>query len=267
MEKVESGARVYLLDGRECEYIGAAGELHVVASLFDTEYGEESGEPFTVPRVYLTLPTEKLHAEVAELTEKATVLRQQAWEAQSAIRTAERDTAERLKKLAKFNGLELVEDFIDGRITHFVVTSEYGANVQVQTLDKALKANPDREWDREMKLLCLFGDAKGNLSWRRNQYRDGSGSGWDYCEPFTSEAAAVAYAQTALKERLAGDIKSHHYQGLLESCAAVGVEVPGSVLETYNASLRASAENAVAEAAKRLEAAQTRLASLAGSAP
>lgn len=257
------GSRVFLLNGRECEYVAAAGAIHLVAQVYETEYGDELGSPFTADRVFSEPPTEKLHAEVSDLTNKVAALRQQHWSLASEIRDSERSNKERIKNLSRYKALELIEDFVEGRITHCVITSEYGRKVEVKPISEALKK--DDRYDRGMKLLSLFGGSNGELTWRRNRYSDGSGSGWNECEPFCSESAAMEKAKEILctyaAEVLADERKAWSYANdVLTSMAAIGMEAPQELANLMDEMRKSSATAAVEKARKQLEDAEAALA-------
>lgn len=255
----KAGDTVYTLDGRQVEYVGAAGPRHLVAELYETDQGDYRGQEFIADAVFAVPPTLKLHAEVKELEEKANALRLQIWEAQTEAREAEKDNANRLKYLAKFAPLKRVEDFVNGKITHCVMTTEYGRGVSVMTVADALR-QPDK-YDRDMKLLSLFGGSKGDLQWRVNRYSDGSGSGWTDCEPFCSEEEAKERAIEILNGRIAEEETANKVWGrdvMIQCAETLGVPVPEWLLTRHTEAVRLNAEKAVetkrAELAKAEEA-------------
>lgn len=114
----------------------------------------------------------------------------------SSARNAEREIEDRLKKLAKYKGLERLEAFIDGKITHFVVIDYNGVNVKTFE-ELAVYRQDDRRAPDGIKLLTLFGDSKGDLSWRLDQYRVASSSDMEVI-PCISEEEAIALRNARL---------------------------------------------------------------------
>lgn len=259
--KHEPGDTVYLLDGREVEYRGSAGAAgHVVAQLYDTEYGTETGTPYVCESVYTEPPTERLREDVAELEKRVQELQQEQFGLQHDIRENERLTKERLKKLSRYKGLERIEEFIEGRMTHAVITSQYGIGVEVVPWGEAV-ADGEKHC-RDLRLICLFGKSNGDLAWMRNRYYDGSG-GWDGCEPFCSEEDAIARARELLAEGFASAPNAYSLGCLIASARKLGVEVPADAAAAHEANLRESAEQAVEKAQMQLQAAELKLAEIA----
>jgi hypothetical protein len=82
--------------------------------------------------------------------------------------------------------LETLLNYLTGEFTHFVVGSH---KPEIKTFEEVFLSGDDRD-GRALKLLSLFGDAAGNLTWRTNQYQDGSGR-TTTTYPFTSEQDAI----------------------------------------------------------------------------
>jgi hypothetical protein len=266
-EEFQSGERVFLLDGREAEYVSPAGhQRHVIAPIYETDYGDHAGNPEVVGTVCREPPTAKLHAEVEALQARAGELRQQIMDSQRELRDAEVAHTTRLKKLAQFKALERVEDFVEKRITHFVVTQEYGSAVEVVPLDKFI--DPEGR-NRDVRLLCLFGRSNGDLLWRMNRYYDGSG-GWTDAAPCTSEDEAIAQAAAEIRARIETAMQTTEFvwkwTDLRKSAAKYGVEFPADLAQRMDQHALKNAADAVAKRREELAAAEAQLAALATSA-
>lgn len=256
----KAGENVFTLDGREVEYVAAAGNRHLVCSIYETDNGLFTGGEFIADAVFSTPPTERLHAEVRDLESKVAELRKQAWEAQKEAREAEAASADRMKALSKMTGLERLEDFLAGRITHFVETNDYTYGVKVVTFKQAMET--EARYDKGLRLICLFGKADGRLSWGVNRYSDGSGLYTD-SQPFCSEEEAVARAREIILEKAEEAVAKDRIWNLSETikCAEIyGVTLKEEHLAAYRSRMREGLEKQVQEAQKKVEEAQASLA-------
>ncbi len=255
-----AGETVFTLGGQEVEYVASAGSKHLVRPIYDTDHGSWAGDEFIADVVFKTPPTEKLHAEVKELEAKLHGLRAQAWEAQREVRDAEAPAASRMKELAKLEPLKRLEDFIAGRITHFVETSDYSYGVRVVTFKEAMEK--EGRYDRGFRLLSLFGSSNGDLAFRVNRYSDGSGL-WTDSEPFCTEEDALDRARQIVLEKSDKAMRENRIHNLSETikCAeTLGVTLPKEHINAYNACMREAVAKFVVEAEKKLAEAQARLA-------
>lgn len=106
----------------------------------------------------------------------------------------------------------------------------YG-RVTLKTKDEALIDANGQRYEKELKLVTLFGDTKGNLEFRINQYMDGSGS---YCEcyPCLSREEADQTVQLIFNAAFAGD---DYHEQFAESAKSLGIEVPEKVRNKLSA--------------------------------
>lgn len=200
----EIGMELFTKDGRRVELVAITTDGSYVVSQvirfdgYDGEYNYGRGETTFEQELWEKAP-------VAVVDEEITVANDRIREAEilRSVRIrealdAEREVRDRLAKLAKYKGLEHLEAFIDGKLTHFVDLYSYDILTAAQAIER-------REYGP--KLLSLFGDAKGNLSWRVNEYRDGSGS-WREMLPATSEEDAASVRS----ERLSSDLVDAYFE-------------------------------------------------------
>jgi len=210
---------MFLEDGIEVTIITSFHGGHVVRSLFE-EGG--SSDPFCVDRVFASPPAVRQHASITKLEERITELAAQkkALHAEVAALEKERDA-----KLAKFRPLRqtrVLEMYLDNAITH-LVTEDYG-QFRIMTR-KDFQCSDDK---RALKLLTLYGTTEGNLEWRLNHYRDGSGHNTTVA-PCASEAEAVE----TLKGMIAAHFCERPSEEILTAAEKFGVPVP----EEYKAAL------------------------------
>lgn len=269
MQGFKAGQTVYTLHGEECEYVSSAGGKHVVMKIYENDDGHAWGaDESIVDAVFTTPPTQKLHAEVGELETKSQELRDQLSMLRNELFKAEREHKARMSELTRLEPLKHLQDVLDGMVTHYVVYNEmygggwYGKLEILASEDAISCVNDYGRRTGELKLLSLFGDSRGNLAWRRNHYRDGSGS-WVVCEPFPSEDQAIAHARQLLLSRLtAKDTQDHHLKDIIENCERYGFEVPSEARVRSSAYLRSVYENAVAKAKETLDKAEELLSSV-----
>ena len=102
----------------------------------------------------------ELAAKKAELATMAQAIRDLRAE-QKRIQTEGTAMLERIKQHA---GLERLDQFLAGKITHFV-WADYGPP-KILTFEQALDVTNDYgRRENDMKLLCLFGSSGGDLTW------------------------------------------------------------------------------------------------------
>lgn len=246
------GTTVYSEDGRQYTYLASITAGHVVLPVYETPDGDGhyEGDPIVVERVFSEPITPRIHAEVAELDRKLAERRQKMDELrkeEAAFAVAEK---ERLARLKQHQCLKRLDDFLAGRITHFVLQKWSG--VVIMTKEECLKTAD--EWNRngkELKLLSLFGKSNGDLQFRVNQYSDGSGTYTD-ATPFCSEKEATEYAKQLIIAQLEEAIPNattHSCDRLLEDARRLGVPIPAALEDAQ----RKRATEILAQQAAELE--------------
>jgi len=277
MSKFKTGSTVYDRSGRIYEFRAEVDNMAVVHPILSAvgwegevePYPSHTAEIFPLASISLDPPTTLIVADVLRAENELARLRGEIAAATTLARNAEKDNAERLAKLAKYAALSRIEDFLEGRMTHFVMWGEYSREIKVKTFDEVmLSKNDNGTLDGDVKLLSLFGTCRGypqhgnkdgDLLWRVNQYRDGSG-GWKNAQPCTSEEEAKEVAANWLssqweEHRAAGDrIKNAHWlKGSIDSAKAIGLAVPDDIASDYTESRKVAAATAVQKAQEALE--------------
>ncbi len=204
------------------------GELRVIdeSSLFD------------VP------PQRKLNDHIADLHRTEVGLREQIQGLQNEIESFETAHAERLSKFKTHKGLERIEDFLEGRITHFVVKT-YGPP-KILTFANALESVESYD-HHKLKLLTLFGRNDGAMNWGINAYKDGSGYSTEAI-PFTSHDSALHAAQEMFEEHtrkaIGRDLSAHPDRRWITQAADYGIAIdPEYVAIVERAELAARARD------------------------
>ena len=142
-------------------------------------------------------PRKAIDEEVAKANATLAVLRQDISKARAELLAAQRDAKQELASLEKYPKFTRLTDYLEGKITHFVV-NDYASAYAIKTWEELAVYREDKR-DKGIKLLTLYGNSDGNTEWRLNEYRDGSGLS-HLCFPFT----CYADAETALGGLLEG---------------------------------------------------------------
>ncbi len=132
--------------------------------------------------IFLSPPKAQLDEEVAALNAKVAALRAEIISIHWERNALSEDIEARRGRIKQHSALALLDDFITGKITHYVSCAmsynrEARHTIAIESFKEATcgSSSPYRSKD-ELKLLTLFGSSKGDLTWRLSQYSDGSGS-------------------------------------------------------------------------------------------
>lgn len=231
---------------------------------------EEPGPAFLAQTLNSKAPVEKKDAEVAEIDQRISAKRKDLEAIDAEIRrvTSERDQI--MKRLSDVPALRHLDDIIAGRFTHVVFESH---DYIVQTAEQAMKASSrddDYQWRKQpWRLLTLFGKTGGDLQWRINDWKDGSGSNRDV-RLFTSEEEAVAYAieKTSAKfDAVRADIAAGKHpwnvEALLKDARSLGIRPPADIAEWQQANARAVLAGSIQKKREEIAQAEAAIAALA----
>lgn len=202
MAEIENGHLVYTEDGCKAEYLGKVENGHVINVYGESydHYGDRVEEPMglqVVQRVFAAPPKAVYDEKIVSLKGDVAALEQRLQELSDDLQNAQRERLDLDKKLSQLPALRHLNDFIEKRITHVL---RVGYGYEIVTIDQAFAENG--VYSRKgQKLLTLYGDAGGNLSWRLNQYSDGSGWAEDVVPCLSLEEA-----ERCRRERIADDL-------------------------------------------------------------
>ncbi len=242
---ISTGKTIWLENGQECTYLCAAGDGHVVEPCLDLEDGPAAGSPIIVRELFLSPPHYKFHDEITWGEAALLAMRQETRDAREEHKDVEALKAATLGSLAEVEALHRIQDFIDGKITHFLGTT-WGA--KLITFKDAMETKDEYNCrPNPLKLLCLFGDSKGNLSWKVSEYRDGSGS-WTTWRPFLSyEDAKAALAEHAAEEfsGYLDGLRVSYMDDLIKECGKHGLPVPLDVSAQFESVRRKGIEDRI----------------------
>lgn len=268
-KKIEAGDTAWTEQGQRVTVIDlTVSGAYLVAPMI--EYGGSYDEPPTCemgdlqimellypepPRPLLDEQMAKVRAEIDEASKCLQNIRAETREA-----TAERTRL--LDKLKQVPALQNIEAAIEQRFTH-IITRSYGPPYQIGKIEEVL-ASDDR-YNKGLKLLSLYGDAKGDLQWRISHYSDGSGGSSD-AWPFTSEEGALAFLRKQIAEDITlhsgkhQDARPYYLVALCKQAREIGVAIPEQVLAMEKTEARKIADHALSEARKDAQRTQLRLA-------
>lgn len=270
--RFEIGDDFYTADGAKVrlEAITTTGQF-VVAKLlryedhYDSFY-EDFGPTEVVNKLFEKPPVEVVDAEIAAKKAELAEIEERHNKAFMEINTVEWTAKQRLEKFKKFQGLELLEDFIDKKITHFVVaSSENDLDFKIVDFNGAI-ASQDRDAYRDpLRLVTLFGRSNGDLQWRVDRYYDGSGGSNQHTWPCRDEQHAKDTIVAIISDRLAENFKhvtpDRSYWFLLTYEAAIKYGIaPTQEQEAKYCELKAaSIAGQIVGARKNLDTAQAAL--------
>jgi hypothetical protein len=220
MDQTEKKTRAFLLYGEEVEVVERITSGVVVHHVYVDFSGEEfvDDKNFIVDKVFDTPPRNKLDETIQELQKKIESLRKKQIELQSSIKIIEDENAKRLEKLKKYKGLENLENFIDGKITHYAVLNSYPEIITFPSKNN------------ERRLLTLFGNSNGDLNWKLNRYNDGSGSD-------TIVVPCLSYEQAVdeIRNYIMSNLDYHWFNSrFIELASELEFALPEEYITAYN---------------------------------
>lgn len=242
-DELTVGHRYWLKDGSEVELCAVTTDGALLVSPlveFETYDGTEraNGAPIFVGEVFASAPVAVISAEVTELLAEKAGLEKQVAGLRRDVLGAAKDNADLIKKLSKFKGLEHIEAFIEGRITHVVVEEWDGIKVgPISLLEEKTDSNYRKP--EGIRLVSLYGKTGGDLEWKVNEYRDGSGSGWRLIVPAESQEHGEELRRQMVADKLteawAEFAKGRKYllSAWVPRARELGVPVPDDMAAAY----------------------------------
>lgn len=251
----------YLENGVEVEVVQRTDAGIVVRPWMESSEEKWLGKPRIVDHVYDSEPVEKRSERVAALEQQIAELMSKKIE----LAAEERTYAERRKKLASLPSLELLEDVLEGRITHYLLIPDFG-DFRIMKVSESRPEGDGFRCDRELRLLSLMGKPGGHPWWKLNKYSDGSG-GYEVCHPTTSYESAVEKLQAICDELTeAARTKSHIRGRLIKAASTYGIVVADELRQIEHHLRHQTAIKAVEDAKSFLEKKEAELMSLEANA-
>lgn len=257
------GDTVYSLHGQAGRFIASCAQGYVVEPIYESEDEPDYFDsPQTWREVFKKPPTEKLDHEVAALEAKLK-LRQQELNAMREQRTQfEREEAARKDRLKQHEQLAALDDYLAGRITHFVVTGGY-ESPRIITYEEAIVTTDEDRGRKNLRLLGLFGDPQRNLRWRVMWYSDGSGSTKYEVFPCTSLEQATARLTAFINsgwDEIRREGRYHLITQTVKTARGLGLAVPPDMAERAERIAKEAHEKALTSRREEVARAKKHLA-------
>lgn len=174
-------------------------------------------------------PTRKIDQQIADRREILAAINEQIKTARSIASDAETQLAPRMEKLTQYKGLSQLEEFIEGKVTHYVTHCRWNQPTIIESGSPVKDGDGDAftEW----KLLTLYGSSDGNLQWELNNYSDGSG-GSTTVIPCTSYNNAIDAARALFlaHDESATKNKRKLSQDWVDAAEAIGLSMSDEYL-------------------------------------
>lgn len=148
------GQEVYDIHGRAGAYVARASNGHVVEPIYDGEFEPSRADAETWREVFSTPPVERLHVDVAAIEKTLSAARAELEAVREERRVFDREERERLARLKKYVHLSRIDDYLEGRITHFVAWERHTNAISIVPFEQFMK-NDGRH---RLPLLVLYGN-------------------------------------------------------------------------------------------------------------
>jgi hypothetical protein len=161
--------------------------------------------------------------------------------------------AARRTRLKEHKTLGRLDDFLAGRITHYVVCPCGYGPPEIVTWEEAKTTDAGHCRDK-LKMLTLFGCTNGDLEWRLNCYSDGSGSD-DLVIPCVSseEATEIARQRFAAHEKKALDFRRTPDKRWLNRATKYGITMSDDYVRAVQESVDSARQRQIAELRVKLQ--------------
>jgi hypothetical protein len=221
------GNRMFLQSGVEVMIIEALSDDRMLVDEFldmDDEYVGPRGSPFIVNKsaLFEQAPVASVNKEVQALQAKKELLLEEIRRIEYNVDTVKRSAQAITLEYQKWNELRDLNLFVQKKITHYV-EFHYSDLKIVEFKDEKCEGSRN-----ELKLLTLFGNAKGDLQWKLNAYNDGSGSNYEVI-PCLSYEDALLQAQEWLNCKVLAE--EYISDTSIRNAQAYGLKISSAYLE------------------------------------
>lgn len=240
MSKFEPGQDVWMTNGQRAEYMALVDGKHLVRPMLrghdyyaddgEADYDFPSDDIVACEKVFASAPIALVDESIARAKQELSELLDRQRTIYADLQNAKARNKELSDLLTQNVALERMADFIKGRFKFFLVDRSF-SDPRIEPINAAL-AQDDR-FERDQKLLTLFGKTNGDLQWRINKYSDGSG-GWDDIYPCEDEEQAKVVAQRVYDAEVAEwrsrpDDRKHYGKALSWPKALAFLVVPDDI--------------------------------------
>lgn len=245
----------YLEGGEEVEVLAEFDDSLVVSMVYENEYDDPMvGEPFIIHRskVFESVLVARKQQEIANIENQIQQLKNERESLRDDVKSISKEITElrySYQQLAKSNqenaAMLRVWQLITGEIKYLVFNNYYDCVIL-----PIEKATARYGYSGKIRLLSLFGESNGNLSWKLNEYANGNSSSSDLVYPcLTLEEAqetANPFAVMHLNEALRDERHIDSLKRAIDGAIAVGCEVDAKYTDALEARLKKQADEKIA---------------------
>jgi len=160
----------------------------------------------------------------------------------------------KLKSALNPDDFERLINVVSGNVTHVVKYGSYDG-FDIIPFTEAIEYRDT--YDSDIKLLTVYGNTEGKLTYRINQYKDGSGSSNTFVVPFTSYKEALDFVKNEL---IPSYTDLNEYK--INSATKYKIKLPKQMLAAYYESKLKSANSTIEVNKKNLLNAKKNLSSI-----
>jgi hypothetical protein len=240
METMKQGDTVYSQHGQEAVLVARTGGEYLVRPIYEDDDGPQEGDVETWRTAFRTPPAPKLDAETAEAEKRLTELRAQVSALRSEQYELQKNEKDRMSRIKQHEGLEMLDRYLAGEITHYVAVHDYYPRVEIipigQTVENyasaseygLLKLMPTRSWDKKFNFSVYFKAPSPAYSRTEKVF--------PCCGEEDARAKAGEIMRGWVSEYL--DLKParrSYFDQLVGQCSAYGIEVPQTMIDEQKA--------------------------------
>lgn len=241
----------YLEDGSTVNVCAVLDDGYLVQFIYeDDDSGIDciSDDRIFVKKVFNEAPTVKIAGIIKSLMEREKELKGDLFKLEFKVAKEKERWKECFDKYGKVEKLKRLDDFIEGKITHYVELNHY-----------CPKIIPVEESESKygVKLLSLFGGSNGDLNWLLNTYDDGSGENRE-----VQVCTSYKDARDALRDWICGEESGSLSEHMIKEASKHRIKIDEKLLSKYYGKERTELEKRRSCKLKELKSVETRIGKL-----
>lgn len=261
----ETGQRVYSASGASALYVAKIDSGHVVQPFIQPDYDEDDYYADGIElwdKVFAKPPREVLDSECQRLREQVVAIRQELTDLQSQRQSLASERQALMDRLQQHEALRYLDDFLNAKITHYVVKDADSGGWKVLDTKAFCEACPFGYYERTLTLYAGVRNNKQDLAWK---IKTSSDVGEKEIFAFPSQELATEKARSIVAAELQQQVqqvqKGYVYQvdSVVRNARALAVPIPDELTSALTEYRRAEAEKAKAAALKALAEADAKL--------
>lgn len=243
----------------------------VVRQVFESYNGEGSheGQPIIFTQaLFAEEVSPKQSQAFAELEAERTKLREELTALQREIGKARQANDLIFGTLKNHEAVRDLAEFMSGGFKY--LAHRDGCSWKIQPIEEAV-SNGNECGRPSLRLLSLYGQSKGDLSWRLHQYSDGSGHGYSPAQPTKTLEDAQAFVKARLMlevQEYAENFRKgemlHMAEKLRDQMVSFGIYVPEHIEQLANAYAADQKAKTIERLEREIEQSQQKLAKAKG---